>query len=215
MNSTITYTYEPTFSYLSENCYIGKPVYFSKDDINYTCKEISLESLDYFTASHLFHLLDIVTPTINGYIFYHLKPLTMFTCKIYEVILEFTSEQKQFTEKNLNTIKDSLTRWLTPAVKWEEKHTFFLLDYLYANQEKVLQLGCRGSIAKKVRSSLWHDAALELHVKGCDRLPYQCELKWKNLKANKDPRFLSKVEAITGGNRSMQVSAKLGRNRYR
>ncbi|CAG8767223.1 3434_t:CDS:2, partial [Funneliformis caledonium] len=180
------------------NCYIGKPVSFSKDDINYTCKEISSESLD------LTYLLNIVTPTIHGhgYIFYHLKPHTIFTWKTYEVMLEFQNEQKrqEFSLNNLNTIKEYLTRKLTPALKWKEKHILYLLDYLHENQDKVLQLRRRGSIAKEVRSTLWLDAALALHVNGCDRLPYQCELKWKNLKANKDPRFLSKVEAIIGGN---------------
>ncbi|CAG8730527.1 12822_t:CDS:2, partial [Funneliformis mosseae] len=67
---------------------------------------------------------------------------------------------------------------------------------------------------KEVRSTLWLNAAYALHVKGYKCLPYQCELKWKNLKASNDPRFLSKVEAITGVDRSRHVSAMLGRNRY-
>ncbi|CAG8752282.1 14800_t:CDS:2, partial [Funneliformis mosseae] len=124
--------------------------------------EISSESLDFFTATYL---LSIVTPTVHGYIFYHSKPLTIFESKIYEVMVEFKNEQKrqEFPEKNLDTIKDCLTRWLTPVVKWEVEHTLFLLDYLYDNKDKVLRLERRGSIAKEVRSTLWLNAAYALH----------------------------------------------------
>ncbi|CAI2199921.1 4185_t:CDS:2, partial [Funneliformis geosporum] len=161
--------------------------------------------LDHAIVANAELLLSIVNPTNHGYIFYHLKPLTPFTSTIYEVMLEFKSkhEQQEFSDKNLETIKERLSLWLTPAKNWDKRETLFLLEYLNANQTNVLQLKRRGSIANKVRPSLWVGASNALHEKNCFRLSYQCELKWKNLQRayNKyGPKLWcwSKVEAILG-----------------
>ncbi|CAG8589368.1 9331_t:CDS:2 [Funneliformis mosseae] len=183
MYSTLMHTETP-FINIQEIYFIGNPKTFCKDDINFTCKEILL---DLATATELLSLLHIVFPTIHGYKFYHLQPVTINNCTIYEVTLESNRElkiQQDFVEKNLGTIKERVTRSLASAKKiWSKIETSFLLQYLRSNHTKVIQLESRGTIAKEVRSSLWNGASEALREKECFCLPHQCEIKWKNLKA--------------------------------
>ncbi|CAI2179506.1 17832_t:CDS:2 [Funneliformis geosporum] len=189
--------------------YIGKPVSFCKNDISFTCKEISL---DLTTAAEILNLLDIVIITDHGYILYHQQPDTLITSKIYEIMPEFKNEQnsQKFLEKSQESIKECLTRWLTPVVKWKDSHTSLLLEYLAAHKEKVLLLERRGSAAKKVRSTLWNGASIFLREKDCFRLPFQCEYKWKNLMQaynNNDHIWCrSQIEAIIGRKHHLTVN---------
>ncbi|CAI2165587.1 8646_t:CDS:2 [Funneliformis geosporum] len=103
--------------------YIGKPVSFCKNDISFTCKEISL---DLTTAVEILNLLDIVIITDHGYILYHQQPDTLITSKIYEIMLEFKNEQnsQKFLEKSQESIKECLTRWLTPGMITSNTNTY-------------------------------------------------------------------------------------------
>ncbi|CAI2181688.1 12908_t:CDS:2 [Funneliformis geosporum] len=99
MDSMLTHTYETPFN-CQEN-YFGNPKSYFKDNINFTCKELSL---DFATAVEYLGLLYIVFSTVNVFI-----------------------------EKNLETIKGSVTSSLAPAKVWDDKQISLLLEYLSAN----------------------------------------------------------------------------------
>ncbi|CAG8510852.1 7309_t:CDS:2 [Funneliformis caledonium] len=207
MYSTLMHTETP-FINIQEIYFIGNPKTFCKDDINFTCKEILL---DLATATELLSLLHIVFPTIHGYKFYHLQPVTINNCTIYEVMLESNRElkiQQDFVEKNLGTIKERVTRSLASAKIWDKIQISFLLQYLRSNHTKVIQLESRGTIAKEVRSSLWNGASEALREKECFCLPHQCEIKWKNLKA----AYIKKDQILWC---RLEVEEILGRSKYR
>ncbi|CAI2179299.1 13399_t:CDS:2, partial [Funneliformis geosporum] len=68
-----------------------------------------------------------------------------------------------------------------PRCKWEVDPTLWLLCYLIANKESVLELKKRGSTAGKVRKLLWKGASFMLYNIYSEE---QCANRWKNIKQN-------------------------------